>query len=502
MMDISTSQAGVPVGRRVLVLVVIGLALATFAGCFRLRSSAGGGQTSFTPPRLIRAQDVALPAGYQLEPVVSGLTFPTGVTFDEAGRIYLIEAGYSYGEVWTTPRLLRVEDDGRLTTVASGGRNGPWTGVLYHRGAFYIAEGGELDGGRILRMTPDGAVTALISNLPSRGDHHTNGPAVGPDGRLYIGVGTYTNAGVVGEDNAAFGWLKRYPDLHDLPCRDITLRGVNFTTANPLVPDAGARVETGAFSPFGTSTTPGQVIRGQVPCSGAILRLPPEGGTPELVAWGFRNPFGLAFAPDGRLFVTDNSYDDRGSRPVHGAGDLLWAVMPGTWYGWPDFHGSRRLDDGDHYQSPGKPRPPVLLAAYPSLPPKPAAIFGVHSSSTGFDFSRDAAFGFVGQAFVAQFGDQAPVSGKALAPVGFKVVRVDVTTGLIEDFAVNKGPLNGPASRIGGGGLERPVAARFDPRGEVLYIVDFGVMTMGQRSEPRTDTGVLWRLRRAAVARR
>jgi glucose/arabinose dehydrogenase len=501
MTDASTSQAVGWRWRLSLAVVVIGLALATLAGCFRLRSSSGGGQTAFTPPRLIRAEDVALPAGYHLEPVVSGLTFPTGVTFDEAGRLYVIEAGYSYGEVWTTPRLLRVEDDGRLATLASGGRNGPWTGVVHHRGAFYVAEGGELEGGRLLRITPDGTVTALLSNLPSRGDHHTNGPAVGPDGWLYVGVGTYTNAGIVGEDNAEFGWLARYPDLHDLPCRDITLTGVNVTTKNPLTPDPDDQAETGAFSPFGRPTAPGQTIRGQVPCSGAILRLRPDGGAPELVAWGFRNPFGLAFAPDGRLFVTDNSYDDRGSRPVHGAGDLLWAVTPGTWYGWPDFHGGRRLDEGDHYQAPGKPRPPMLLAAHPTQPPRPAAVFGVHSSSNGFDFSRSPTFGSVGQAFVAQFGDQAPVTGKALAPVGFKVVRVDVATGVIEDFAVNKGPVNGPASRLGGGGLERPVAARFDPRGEALYIVDFGVMTMGQRSEPRTDTGVLWRVRRAAAAR-
>jgi glucose/arabinose dehydrogenase len=68
------------------------------------------------------------------------------------------------------------------------------------------------------------------------------------------------------------------------------------------------------------------VIPGRVPCNGAILRVKPDGGHPELVAWGFRNPFGIAFSPAGGLYVTDNGYDDRGSRPVWGAGDLLWAV--------------------------------------------------------------------------------------------------------------------------------------------------------------------------------
>ena len=89
----------------------------------------------------------------------------------------------------------------------------------------------------------------------------------------------------------------------------------------------------------------------------------------------------------------------------------------------------------------------------------------------------------------------APKVGKVLAPVGFKVVRVDVTTGRIEDFMVNRGRDNGPASRVGGNGLERPVAARFDPRGTALYVVDFGVMTMTEKGPaPREGTGVLWRI--------
>jgi glucose/arabinose dehydrogenase len=470
-------------------------------GCFALRPSRGGGQTSFTPGRGLQPADIAVPAGYSIQPVASGLTFPTGVTFDAAGRPHVVEAGYAYGEVWTTPRLLRLEADGHLTTVATGGRNGPWTGAVFHEGAFYVAEGGELEGGRILRITPDGEITPLVADLPSRGDHHTNGPAVGPDGWLYFAIGTYTNSGVVGEENARFGWLKRFPREHDVPCRDVTLTGVNFESRDALNGGSRNRVRTGAFVPFGTATTPGQVVPGRAPCSGAVLRVRADGGSPELVAWGFRNPFGLAFTPDGRLYATDNSYDDRGSRPVHGAGDLLWAVTPGTWYGWPDFHGDRPLDDGDHFDPPGKPRPRLLLAQHPNRPPKPAAVLDVHASANAFDFSRSPAFGHAGQAFIPLFGDQAPVVGKTWAPVGFKVVRVDPLSGVIHDFAVNRGQTNGPASWLGRGGLERPIAARFDPAGTALYVVDFGVMTMTAKgAEPRRETGVLWRITGAAPA--
>jgi glucose/arabinose dehydrogenase len=211
-----------------------------------------------------------------------------------------------------------------------------------------------------------------------------------------------------------------------------------------------------------------------------------------------RNPYGLAFASDGSLFATENSYDVRGSRPVYGTGDLLWRITPGTWYGWPDFHGELPLTWSDHFQPPGKPAPKFLLAEHPNAPQRPVAKLGVHSASNGIDFAPQA-FGFAGEAFVAQFGDMAPGAGKVIAPVGFKVVRVDTKTGVIHDFAANRGRTNGPASLLRTQGLERPTALKFSPDGRTLYVVDFGVMTMSKAgSQPRERTGVLWRITRGA----
>jgi glucose/arabinose dehydrogenase len=469
--------------------------IATLAGCFAMLPSQGGGQTEFNPPRQLDPQDVALPAGYRIEVVATGLNLPTGVAFDDQGRPYVVEAGYSYGDVWTTPRLVRVEPDGQLTQIVAG-QDPPWNGVTFHDGAFYVAAAGHRDGGRIVRIGMDGATTTLVDSLPSLGDHHTNGPVTGPDGWLYFGQGTATNAGVVGLDNFDFGWVPRQPAFHDIPCRDVTLVGKNYTTRNPLTPDDDDEVATGAYVPFGTPTNSGQTIRGRVPCGGAILRVRPSGGPMELVAWGFRNPFGLAWSQEGRLYVTENAYDVRGSRPVFGTGDVLWRVEPGTWYGWPDFHAGRPLTDADWYEPPGGAAPGFLLAEHPGVPPRPVAMLGVHSSSNGFDFARNPAFGHVGEAFIAQFGDMAPGVGKVLAPVGYRVVRVDASSGVVHDFAVNRGDKNGPASWLGTGGLERPVAVRFDPSGTALYVVDFGVMTTGGDPHPRLGTGVLWRITR------
>lgn len=471
-------------------------ALLNMAGCYALRPSNGGGQTDFTPPRQVNPADIALPAGFRIEPVLRGLTFPSAIVFDDANRAHVIEAGFSYNDVFTQPRLLRIEADGRTTVIARG-TAAPWTGASFHQGAFYVSASG--NPGRILRITPAGEVQTVVDGLPWHTDHFTDRPVPGPDGWLYFGQGTATNSAVVGVDNYKMGWLARHPELHDLPCRDIALTGKNFVTPNVLTADPKDQATTGAYVPFGTPTRAGQVIPGRIPCTGAIMRVRPPHGPVELVAWGLRHPYGLAFDPSGRLFVTDNGYDERGSRPVFGTADYLWAIKPGVWYGWPDFAGGRPLTDA-RFRSQGR-QPGFVLADHPNAPPTPAAFLGVHSASSGFDFSRNPAFGYVGQAFIAQFGDMARQTGKVLFPVGFQVVRVDPQTGVMAPFATNKGKVNAPASFLNTGGLERPVDARFDRSGTALYIVDFGVMTIEAAGpRPRPGTGMVWRITRESRA--
>ncbi|MCC9168161.1 PQQ-dependent sugar dehydrogenase [Pontibacter harenae] len=468
--------------------------LLVLSSCYRILSSEGGGQIEKSPnARAINAADIALPEGYTIEAVATGLTFPTSVAFDAEGRLYVIEAGYSYGEVFLEPKLLRVEAGGNLTTIATGEKNGPWTGITYHNGNFYVAEGGELKGGKILRISPKGEINALVEDLPTKGDHHTNGPAIGPDGNVYFALGTATNSAVVGPDNYNYGWLKRHPDFHDIPCQDVTLTGQNYTSEIPLASKSGKQT-TGPYSPYGTPASAGQVIQGALPCSGAVFKITPEGGNMELVAWGFRNPFGLAFSPTGKLYVSDNSFDVRGSRPAWGTGDYLWEIQQGLWYGWPDFTGGKPLHNKS-YAPPGEKTPQRLLANHPNTPPKPAAVLGVHSSSNGLDFSTNNNFGYAGEAFIAQFGDMAPQVGKVLDPVGFKVMRVNVQNGVIKEFAANKGKENGPASKLKSGGLERPIAVKFSPDGTSLYVVDFGIMRMTkENSFPQQNSGVIWKI--------
>ena len=445
-------------------------------------------------PRGHRPADILVPEGYVVEVVATGLNAPVMTTFGPDGAAYVVESGHKVDE---PPRIRRVD-------LATGSlaihyefrehwvETGAVTGAAWLDGDLYVT-----NTDRVLRLGRRGGLEVLVDGLPGRGDHQVNHPLVGPDGRLYFGVGSATNSGVVGSDNAAYGWLADNPTVCDVPARDIILAGRNFDDRDVLG-DLGRTVRTGGFVPFGTETTAGQVIRGDTKASGAILRCERDGSALEVVAWGLRNPYGLAFDADGRLYGTEHGMDNRSARHIVGDFDDLYLIEEGRWYGWPDFASGIRLDDPD-WGDGGQGREP-LLAEFPEPePPRPVATFAPHSGANGLAISPGGAFGFEGQAFVALFGDLAPITTPRLGtPVGFKVVRVDLADGEVVDFALNR--IQGPASKLPHDGFERPSHCVFGPDG-ALYVTDFGEIDIApERAGIRVQagTGTLWRIRRVA----
>jgi glucose/arabinose dehydrogenase len=132
-----------------------------------------------------------------------------------------------------------------------------------------------------------------------------------------------------------------------------------------------------------------------------------------------------------------------------------------------------------------------------AAPPMPIVSFQPHAGANGVAFSPGGAFGFEGQAFVALFGDLAPITTPRLAtPAGFKVVRVDLDQRSIVDFAVNR--IQGPASKLLHDGFERPSHCAFGPDG-ALYITDFGEIDIAPEKagiRVQAGSGSLWRIRR------
>jgi len=212
----------------------------------KVQESAGGGRAAAKLPRVPppEASAAKVAAGYKVEVVVKDLNYPTSVEFDERGNMFVAEAGY--GDEAAQPRILRVSPQGQIQVLrASQYLNGPVNDLLWHDGRLYISHRGKIS------VLEGEKVRDLVTGLPSDGDHQNNQMTVGPDGKIYFGQGTASNSGVVGEDSYKMGWLKKHPEFHDVPAKDIQLRGKQFTTKNPLTEAQDDRANTAAFHPFG-----------------------------------------------------------------------------------------------------------------------------------------------------------------------------------------------------------------------------------------------------------
>lgn len=161
----------------------------------------------------------------------------------------------------------------------------------------------------------------IVTGLPERAEllHRNNGIVAGPDGLLYVAVGSTSNLGEEPETEL----------------------------------------------------------------SGAILRIAPDGSRVQVVARGFRNPFDLAFAPDGELFCTDNA-PDVPVRAADDAPDELNHVIEGRDYGHPTV-----------WRQPPEGSPVV----------GPVAALPAHAAATGITFFTGPQAGeFAGDALVATWG--------------------------------------------------------------------------------------------------
>jgi glucose/arabinose dehydrogenase len=226
-------------------------------------------------------------------PIESILTVPDGFRVEEYARPQNEERPtlLAFGPddqlyvLWSSGKVVRLEDqdgDHYAETEVPVYLDEEDTlnnavGLAWHDGVMYIS-----DGGRISTLTDsdgDGmmdTVTPIITGLVTwqYWGHSNNGIAFGPDGKLYVGVGSTSDHGPIKE-----------------------------------------------------------------PMEALIMRMNPDGSDVEVFARGFRNPYDLTFSPDGALFTADNNPDSFGR-------DLRWLppeelnhVREGEFYGFPTTFG-------------------------------------------------------------------------------------------------------------------------------------------------------------------
>lgn len=136
------------------------------------------------------------------------------------------------------------------------------------------------------------------------------------------------------------------------------------------------------------------------PRSATILQANPDGSELLVYARGIRNSYDLVFTPDGQLWATDNGSDIPCTTV-----DELNLIIEGADYGWP------YLPDCDALQPREGARPPTVA-------------MGFNTSSDGIDYYESGLFPeeYWGNFFVAQFGQFSPLVGDPT--LGKKVVRV------------------------------------------------------------------------------
>ncbi|GAB4574650.1 MAG: hypothetical protein Kow0077_22280 [Anaerolineae bacterium] len=217
---------------------------------------------------------IGVPQGFAVSHVGQLPGQPVSITFGPDGRLYaaVITDGAQAGAIVAMDPATGQSDTVLDGLISPGGLAfRPGTDILY-----YTGRTASMSGGAIWSLQPGDPPRLLRDDLPccfTIINGQPNGLIFGPDGSLLVATGALTD----------------------------------HTEAAPNLPEL-----------YATPTR----------WEGAVLRLPPDGSSVEVLGRGFRDPIDLAFTADGRLFVTDTGL-------IIGVGDRLMRLVEGAHHGWP-----------------------------------------------------------------------------------------------------------------------------------------------------------------------
>ncbi|MBD0329211.1 MAG: PQQ-dependent sugar dehydrogenase, partial [Thermoleophilia bacterium] len=137
----------------------------------------------------------------------------------------------------------------------------------------------------------------------------------------------------------------------------VALRGIPATTVH-----AGGALAFGPdgllYAGTGDAGTP-QLAADRTSLAGKVLRLDPDGAVPEdnpfsspVFAFGLRNPQGLAWGADDRLYASEHGPSGEAGLCCH---DEVNAIEAGGFYGWPLRAGRTRVAEGTPPAEPVDP---------------------------------------------------------------------------------------------------------------------------------------------------
>lgn len=251
---------------------------------------------------------VQLPPGFSISVLAAGLNQPRFMAFDPAGNLLV---GSTSGNVYRFPTA-----NGTIAPKAQppapllSGLNAPHS-LAFYGGYLYVAETGQIS-----RYTygADGVLgprEVVVPNLPADGEHFTRTVAFGPDGKMYVGIGSSCNICTESDERRAaisrynpdgtgyerFAWGMRNPvGLAFQPGTGLLWATVNErdNQGNEIPPDLVTIVRQGdnfgwplCQPPNATPQNPGNNCAGVTP--------------PTIAIHAHSAPLGLAFYTSGQF---------------------------------------------------------------------------------------------------------------------------------------------------------------------------------------------------------
>ncbi|MBV9356337.1 MAG: PQQ-dependent sugar dehydrogenase [Chloroflexi bacterium] len=147
-------------------------------------------------PAALGNHTVNLPAGFSIRQIADGLKAPRFMVFDQAGNLLVAEAGAgAVDRLFSSPNGF-----GSPTTLISG-LDAP-SSLALNGGELYVGETGAVSRYAYDPAGAAGQREVVVPDLP-RGGHSTRTVVFGPDGDLYVGVGSSCNICTDGDQRRA-----------------------------------------------------------------------------------------------------------------------------------------------------------------------------------------------------------------------------------------------------------------------------------------------------------
>ncbi len=279
------------------------------------------------PPGVDAPQDpISLPPGFSISIVAAGLVQPRFMAFDPEGNLIV---GSLSGSVYRLPGA-----NGSVQTLSQApaplltGLKAPHS-VAFADGYLYVAETGKITRYPYAADGTLGTPETVVDDLPPTGMHFTRTVVFGPDGLMYVGVGSSCNIcteqdpsraaisdyNADGSNPTRFAWGMRNPvGITFQPSSGVLWATVNETDGqgDEIPPDLITAVQQGdnfgwpdCRPPDATPQDPGDDCSGVTPPSVAIQ----AHAAPLGLAFYTGNQFPADY--QGDLFVVEHGSWDR-----------------------------------------------------------------------------------------------------------------------------------------------------------------------------------------------